>query len=105
MSAFGVRHLMLLLTKPLVGYFVGELTCGLQIMEDALSDEMPWFSGKRMGLADLNMSFPMDMAIQRGYCDMKKFPKIGEWYKRYTESPAYKRALEKGEVYDLAIFA
>lgn len=74
-------------------------------MENALDEERPWFSGERIGLADFNMSFAMDMAVQRGYFDGERWPKVKRWHGSVVERPAYKRALEKGGVYDLAKFA
>lgn len=102
---FGVRHLVLLLIKPIVNHFVDDQRDIYQIMENALSEELPWFSGKNIGLADFNMSFAMDMATQRGYFDPKRYPKVAAWHTSICQRAAYKKALEKGEVYDLASFA
>lgn len=102
---FGLRHLVLLMVKPVVNHFLSDMRDVFQIMEDGLSDELPWFSGLNIGLADFNMSFAMDMAAQRGYFEPKKYPKLARWHAATLERPAYKRALEKGEVYDLATFA
>jgi glutathione S-transferase len=57
-----------------------------------------------MGLADFCMGFAMDMAVQRGYCDLGKYGKIGRWHTAVVERPAYKRALEKGGEYELVTF-
>ncbi|RFU28733.1 hypothetical protein B7463_g7611, partial [Scytalidium lignicola] len=102
---FGLRHLISLLIKPVVSHFVGDQRDIYQVMENSLSEELPWFSGKKIGLADFNMSFGMDMAVQRGYFEPKKYPKVAKWYATILDRPAYKRALEKGGAYDLAIFA
>ncbi|KAH8800340.1 putative glutathione S-transferase [Xylogone sp. PMI_703] len=102
---FGLRHFISLLIKPIVKHFVDDQRDIYQIMEDALSEELPWFSGRKIGLADFNMSFAMDMASQRGYFQPKEYPKVAKWYTSMIERPAYKRALEKGGVYDLAAFA
>lgn len=74
------------------------------LMEENLSEDQPWFSGKEMGLADLCLSWPVDMGGQRGYIDAKKYPKVAEWHKRIHERPAYKRAIEKTPSYDLVTF-
>ncbi|CZR63279.1 uncharacterized protein PAC_13176 [Phialocephala subalpina] len=102
---FGLRHLILLLVKPVVNHFLDDLRDIYQVMEDSLDEERPWFSGEKIGLADFNMSFAMDMAVQRGYFDPKRYPKVGKWYESILERPAYKRALEKGGEYDLTVFA
>jgi glutathione S-transferase len=102
---FGLRHFILLLAKLIVKHFLNDQRDIYQVMENALSEELPWFSGPKMGFADLNMSFAMDMAVQRGYFERKKYPKVAKWYASITERPAYKRALEKGGAYDLVVFA
>jgi glutathione S-transferase len=104
MLPWGFRHLVGLLIRPAVNHFVGDQRDIYRIMEESLSGEKPWFSGKKMGLADFNMSFPMDVASQRGYFQGEKYPKVNGWLERIHERPAYKRALEKGSVYDLANF-
>ncbi|KAH7321923.1 putative glutathione S-transferase [Rhexocercosporidium sp. MPI-PUGE-AT-0058] len=103
---WGLRHFVYLLVKPIVAHFIRDLNDIWGVMEGALGGEgKRWFSGSRMGMADFCMSFPMDMAVQRGYFDESKFPKVREWYGRVVGREAYKRALVKGEVYDLAKFA
>lgn len=84
---------------------MGDIKTYFQYMEDALTDEKPWFSGKSKGLADLNMSCPMDMSFQRGYFDGEKFPKVRDWLDRLHNLPAYKRALEKGGKYNFKTFS
>jgi glutathione S-transferase len=64
---FGLRQLVWLLVRPIVNHFLSDQLAIYEVMEEALSEERPWFSGKRMGLADFNISFAMDMAAQRGY--------------------------------------
>jgi len=101
---FGLRHLAQLLTRPIVNYFLGDHRDIYQVMEDSLSEERPWFSGPKLGLADFNMSFGMDMAAQRGYFDAKKYPKVAQWHATILDRPAYKGALEKGGGYDVVNF-
>lgn len=74
------------------------------LMEEALSEDAPWFAGKDLGLADFCLSWPMDMAAQRGYFDEKKYPRVAKWLKTIHERPAYKRAIEKGPSYNLVTF-
>jgi glutathione S-transferase len=74
------------------------------LMEEALSSEEPWFAGKELGLADFSLSWPMDMASQRGYFNEKKYPKVAEWLGRIHERPAYKAAIAKGPSYNLVTF-
>ncbi|KAK0099633.1 hypothetical protein ONS96_008132 [Cadophora gregata f. sp. sojae] len=101
---FGIRHLLFLLIGPLVKFFVKDQELMYGVMEAALSEEKPWFGGEKIGLADFNMSFPMDVAVQRGYFDGGKFPKCKEWHERVVKRDAYQRALAVGGVYDLKMF-
>ena len=105
MLFFPLRQLTLLMVLPIRNHFMNDLTIIYQMLEDALSDERPWFSGKKVGLADFNIVFPMDMAVARGYVQLNKYPMLAKWHDRVINRPAYKRALEKGGVYDLATFA
>lgn len=105
MLFFPMRYLTLLMVLPIRMHFMKDLTAIYQILEDALSEEKPWFSGKNIGLADFNIIFPMDMAVDRGYIQLEKYPKLAKWHNTVRNRPAYKRALEAGEVYDCATFA
>jgi glutathione S-transferase len=102
---FPFRQLTGLLVRPIVNHFLGDLKDILQVLEDALSEKKPWFAGAKMGLADFNMSFPMDMARQRGYFKPELYPKLAKWHDAVQSRPAYKSALEKGGDYDLVNFA
>jgi glutathione S-transferase len=104
MLPFGFRQLMGLLARPVVGHFVSDQRVVYQLMEEALSEELPWFAGKKIGIADFCFSFPMDMAAQRGYFEAEQYPKVAEWHQRIHDRPAYERALEKGGPYDLVKF-
>lgn len=105
MLFFPMRYLTLLMVLPIRIHFMKDLTIIYQILDDALSEEKPWFSGKKLGLADLNTIFAMDMAVQREYIQLEKYPKLAKWYNTVQNRPAYKRALEAGEVYDCETFA
>ena len=105
MLFFPLRQLTVLMVLPIRNNFMNDLTVIYQLLEDALSEERPWFSGKKLGLADFNMIFPMDEAIGRGYIQLEKYPKLTKWHDTVINRPAYKRALEKGGLYDLATFA
>ena len=104
MLPFGPRQLAQLVMAPLSYYFKNDHKDIFQLLEDSLSDERPWFAGKKLGLSDLNIIFGMDMAVHRGYFDPAKYPKVAKWHKTVIERPAYKRSLEKGGKYNLAKF-
>lgn len=101
---FFIRPLGTLLVSPVVKIMKTELPPVFQILEDALSDELPWFSGEKIGLADFNVSWSMDVADARGYFDRSKFPRLREWHERIRGRDAYKRALAIGGEYDLINF-
>jgi glutathione S-transferase len=101
---FGLRQLVGLMVKPVVHHFKLDLGPIFQVLEDELSDDKPWYAGAKLGLADLCMSWGMDVATQRKYFDASKYPKLAKWYKTVTERPAYKAALQKGGSYDLLTF-
>ena len=125
------RQIVALLIRPVVKIFVKSQVEIFAVLEDNLSDpdpeagdgdgkareaegegkgkrkgmiKRPWFSGAKMGLADINMSWGMDMATALGYFEPVKFPKLARWRKRVVNRPAYQSALKKGGVYDLVNF-
>jgi glutathione S-transferase len=101
---FPIRQITRPIITTLVKYWIKDLQAPFQLMEDALSEDQPWFAGRRIGLADFNMSWGMDLAVTRGYFDAKKYPKVSKWHEKITQRPAYKSALEKGGPYDLVNF-
>jgi glutathione S-transferase len=104
MLFFPLRQLTLTMVLPIRYHFTNDLAAVYQVLEDALSEDRPWFSGKKLGLADLNMIFPMDEAIGSDLINFEKYPKLAKWHDTVINRPAYKRALEKGGVYDLSNF-
>jgi glutathione S-transferase len=99
-----VRPLMYGIFNPIVKIFSGDVDGPFELMERALSDEKPWFSGANLGLADFNLSWPMDSVSQRGVFDDKKYPKVAAWLERVHARPAYQAAIKKGSPYDLVRF-
>jgi glutathione S-transferase len=105
MMFFPLRQLTLTMVLPIRYHVMNDLFVVFKILEDALSEERPWFSGQKLGLADLNMIFPMDEAIGANVTKFEKYPKLAKWHDTVINRPAYKRALEKGGIYDLSNFA
>lgn len=105
-TPFFARPLTKVISSTAVPKVVDELVEPFKLMEATLSgrDGAVWFAGPCCGIADFNMSWPMDLASQRGYFDAAKYPAIAAWLNRVHERPAYKRALEKGGDYDLITF-
>jgi len=65
-----------------------------QVLEEALTEENPWFGGKEMAVSDFNMSWGVDVGVQRGYCNLAKHPKLKGWYERIQSRSAWKKADE-----------
>ncbi|KAF3922325.1 hypothetical protein ABW20_dc0110364 [Dactylellina cionopaga] len=65
------------------------------LMEDSLSEEKPWFSGPKLGLADFLTIFPMDVCVQRGYFDATKYPNIAKWHNNVLQLQTYQTAIKK----------
>lgn len=89
---------------PIANVFKREMPDIYRLLEEALSDEKPWFAGEKIGLADFVMSFPIDTAVARGYFEARKYPRVMGWRERVHARPAFKRMLEKGGSYDFVTF-
>ncbi|TVY83860.1 hypothetical protein LSUE1_G004640 [Lachnellula suecica] len=95
LAPWGIRHLLLLLFRPIISHFLGDLRDIYTVMENGLSEEKPWFSGSKIGLADFNMSFAMDMSAQRGYFDTEKYPKVAKWHAATLGRPRTRELWER----------
>ncbi|MBV9065889.1 MAG: glutathione S-transferase [Methylobacteriaceae bacterium] len=59
-----------------------------------------WFAGNEFSAADIQMSFPCEVAAMRAGSGAAR-PKLAGFVERIHARPAYKRALEKGGPYEL----
>jgi glutathione S-transferase len=59
-----------------------------------------WFVGSEFTVADIQMSFPLEMAALRAGLDISQ-PKLMGFLDRIHARPAYRRALERGRAYEL----
>jgi glutathione S-transferase len=59
-----------------------------------------WFGGPSFGVADIQMSFPLEAAAARGGLDESR-PRLWDFLQRIHARPAYRRALERGGEYIL----
>jgi glutathione S-transferase len=59
-----------------------------------------WFAGNEFSAADIQMSFPLEAAAARGGLE-QGHPKAMAFLDRIHARPAYKRALEKGGLYEV----
>lgn len=90
--------------KSLVGRvrstFIGpQLKLHLDFMEAELG-KSAWFAGDEFSAADIQMSFPLEAAAARAGVDATR-PKLNAFLQTIHARPAYKRALERGGVYEL----
>ena len=53
--------------------------------------------------ADFVLHFFVGLAVQPGYVDLNRYPRVKAWMVRCEAREAWKRALEKGNGYDLNI--
>jgi glutathione S-transferase len=60
----------------------------------------PWFAGDEFTAADVQMSFPLEVAVTRGGLNASR-PRLMEFLDRIHARPAYRRALAKGGAYEL----
>jgi glutathione S-transferase len=81
--------------------FIGpQLKLHLDYLESELS-RATWFCGEEFSAADIQMSFPLEIAVARAVLDETR-PKLIAFLRRIHERPAYQRALERGGKYDYA---
>ena len=70
----------------------------LDYMESELNAHT-WFAGEEFTAADVQMSFPLEIAVSRAGLDASR-PKSIAFLERIRARDAYKRALERGGKYD-----
>jgi glutathione S-transferase len=81
--------------------FVGpQITRHLDYMEAELGKFL-WFAGDEFSAADIQMSFPLEVATRRAGLDASR-PRLMEFLSRIHARPAYQRALERGGPYELS---
>jgi glutathione S-transferase len=70
--------------------------------QEAELGKSTWFAGDHFTAADVQMSFPIEAAAWRGVLDSSR-PLLKDFLARIHARPAYRRALERGGAYDLAM--
>lgn len=84
-----------------MGSFIGpQLTLHLDYLEGELSRNT-WFVGEDFSAADIQMSFPLEIAVARAGLDESR-PHLAAFLRRIHARHAYQRALERGGKYDYA---
>jgi glutathione S-transferase len=93
--------------KPLVSkvrqgamdaYIGPQLKLHLDYLEGELATR-EWFVDDEFSAADIQMSFPLEMAQSRGGLD-ERSPRLTAFLERIHARPAYRRALERGGPYE-----
>lgn len=98
---FFVKPIAKVITSKVMSTLVTpNLTRQLDFMEAELG-KSEWFAGSEFSGADIQMSFPLEAASQRGGLGASR-PKLAAFLKRIHARPAYKRALERGGPYSFA---
>jgi glutathione S-transferase len=80
-------------------FIVPQITRHLDYMESELA-KFRWFAGDEFSAADIQMSFPLEVAVKRAGLDASR-PRLVDFLGRIHARPAYQRALERGGKYDL----
>jgi len=99
---------MLFFARPIAKRIAGTLRSSfidpqLKLHLDFLESELgksEWFAGNDFTAADIQMSFPIEVAAARGGLNGDR-PKLMAYLSRIHARPAYRRALEKGGPYEL----
>ncbi len=80
-------------------YLDRELRLHLDYLEGELA-RGEWFAGDAFSAADVQMSFPVEAAFQRGGAGAG-YPRLRAWLERIQGRPAWRRALERGGPYQV----
>ena len=102
---FFLRPLVALGTGALKRAITGpELRNMFGVLEEELGEQDYFMGGSSPGRADFMLEFPVEMSVQRGNLKLDYYPRIKRWRERYQARRAWKRALDKGNGYDMSIF-
>ena len=94
------RPVVRALAKNVIDTFVRpQIEQHLDHMEGALASTL-WFAGDAFSAADVQMSFPVEVAAAGGGLDASR-PKLWAYLERIRDRPAYQRALATGGPRDL----
>ena len=87
------------IAATVIGSFIApNLTRQLDYIEAELGSQA-WFAGAQFTAADVQMSFPLEIAVSRAGLNASR-PNSMAFLKRIHARDAYKRALERGGKYD-----
>jgi len=89
----------LIANGALRSFVTPQLERHLDYMEGALGNSA-WFAGDDFTAADIQMSFPLEVAATRAGLDARR-PRLMNFLQRIHGRSAYQRALERGGKYEL----
>jgi glutathione S-transferase len=81
------------------GFVAPNIKRQLVFMESEL-EKRPWFAGSDFSAADVQMSFPLEVAAVRGGLDAR-YPRLTDWLARIHARASYQTALKRGGPYDI----
>ena len=81
------------------GFVTPNIVRQLAFMESELAAR-PWFAGDEFSAADVQMSFPLEVAAVRGGLD-KHYPRLTDFLARIHARPTYQAALKRGGPYGI----
>ena len=98
---FFVKPIARLITSQTKSSFIQpQITQHLNYLEGELEKSL-WFAGNEFTAADIQMSFPIEVAMARSGLDSSR-PKLMDFLDRIHARPAYQQALKRGGTYQLA---
>ncbi|KAI1452184.1 hypothetical protein F4805DRAFT_471042 [Annulohypoxylon moriforme] len=72
---------------------------------DGKGEERKWFLGtEEPTRTDFSLMWYVDWAVQWKWIDLEKYPRLKGFHERCTARPAWQRALEKGNGYNVAFW-
>ncbi|GAB4174502.1 MAG: glutathione S-transferase [Wenzhouxiangellaceae bacterium] len=58
-------------------------------------EKQAWFAGDRISAADIQMSFPLEAALEAGTVSAEDYPAVAAWIERIQARPAWQRAAKR----------
>jgi glutathione S-transferase len=94
-SPFLLRPIVRAVSQPVRSSFINpQIALHLDYLESELTHS-PWFVGNDFTAADIQMSFPLENAMEQAGLDASR-PKLMEWIDRIHARPAYQHAVKRG---------
>lgn len=98
---FFVKPIARLITSQVKdGFIKPQLELHLDFLEAELEKSL-WFVGEQFTAADIQVSFPIEVAVARANLGASR-PRLIKFLERIHARPTYQRGLERGGAYELA---